>query len=364
MEQSKSVQQTLANQNFESIFLTSTANIFYTTNFYTDPHERLVGVYFHEQTAPVLIVPSLEKQDAIQAGWTGDIISYQDHENPWELFYHYLEKNDTIPKTMAIEKEHMTVDRLESIQANFPNLTLHNGSQFMYDSRMIKTAEEYEILKQAAKLADYGVEIGVQAIKEGKAELEIVAEIEYQLKKQGVQEMAFSTMVLTGEKTASPHGNPSLDKIKPGDMVLFDLGVVYQGYCSDITRTVAYKYASNEQKKIYQTVLEAQEKAIKAAKLGVALGQLDQVARGHIETAGFGEYFTHRLGHGIGIDVHEFPSLTATNDLPLASGMCFTIEPGIYVPNVAGVRIEDQIFITETETKVLNRYPKTLQIIE
>lgn len=364
MNNIEKIQQLLAHESFDSIFLTSKANVFYSSGFYTDPHERLVAVYIHEAFEPILVVPNLEKQDAIDTGWGGSIISYQDHENPWGLLSDYLIKHQQAPQQLAIEKETLTVTRLEAIQTYFPTTSLHDGSSLLYQVRMKKTAQEYQILKQAAKLADYGIEIGVHAIKEGAAELEIAAEIEYQLKKKGVQAMSFSTMVLSGEKTASPHGNPSLDTVQQGDMILFDLGVIHQGYCSDITRTVAYKYVSNEQAAIYQTVLEAQEKAIKAATVGTSLGTLDQIARDHIRSAGYGDYFTHRLGHGIGIDVHEYPSLTSTNTQTIQQGMCFTIEPGIYVPNVAGVRIEDQLFVSDTDTHVLNHYPKSLQIIE
>ena len=176
--------------------------------------------------------------------------------------------------------------------------------------------------------------------------------------------MSFSTMVLTGANAASPHGTPGSTKVKRGDFVLFDLGVVYEGYCSDITRTVAYGDISDKQREIYETVLKAEEAAIAASKPGVSCAEIDLTARNIIRDKGYGDYFPHRLGHGLGISVHEFPSLTETNPLLLKSGMVYTIEPGIYVPNVAGVRIEDDIYVTENGAEVLTKYPKTLQIIK
>ncbi|MDC3412653.1 Xaa-Pro peptidase family protein [Aquibacillus sp. 3ASR75-11] len=354
----------LKEKNVDSLFLTSKANIFYLSNYYTEPHERLVAIYLDQKDDPLLILPAMEKQDAVQAGWKGALLPYTDDENPWKLFSNYIKQLKRKPKSLAIEKDHLTVDRYESIKGVLPSTELIEGKELVSDLRLIKDKEEMDTLKHAAKLADYGIKVGVDALQVGKRELDVIAEIEYALKKEGVREMSFSTMVLAGKNTASPHGTPGLNKIKAGDLVLFDLGVVYNGYCSDITRTIAYQEINPEQEKIYQAVLRGQEKAIEAAQLGKTVGTLDQAARHYISAAGYGEYFTHRIGHGIGIDVHEYPSLTSENNLTLQSGMSFTIEPGIYVPNVGGVRIEDEIVMTEEGAELLTTYPKELQVIE
>src|SRR5699024_9630674 len=161
----------------------------------------------------------------------------------------------------------------------------------------------------------------------------------------------------------SPHGTPGNKPIEKGDFVLFDLGVVYKRYCSDMTRTFAFHSVIAEQKRIYETVLRAEEEAIKASVIGEKVGTIEQVARNIITEAGYGTYFTHRIGHGLGIDVHEYPSMHANNTLPLAEGMCYTIEPGIYVPDVGGVRIEDMVFMTKDGAETLTKFPKHLQII-
>ena len=223
--------------------------------------------------------------------------------------------------------------------------------------------QEISLIREACKLADYAVEVGCAEIKEGKTELEIVAAIEYELKKKGITDMSFATMVLTGANGASPHGTPGQTKIQKGDFVLFDLGVIVDGYCSDITRTVAYGEINDKQKEIYDTVLKAQLAAIEASKPEVTCANVDLTARKIISDAGYGEYFPHRLGHGLGIGVHEYPSLTETNDLQLEAGMVYTIEPGIYVPNVAGVRIEDDILVTKNGVEILTKFPKELQYI-
>lgn len=206
-------------------------------------------------------------------------------------------------------------------------------------------------------------QVGVAAIQEGKTELDVLATIEFELKKKGILEMSFSTMVLTGEKTAAPHGKPGLSMIRKGDLILFDLGVVYKGYCSDITRTVALGEVNDKQREIYETVLTAQMATLNLCKPGEKIGNLDQTARSIITEKGYGDNFTHRIGHGLGIDVHEFPSMNATNTRALQTGMTFTIEPGIYVPGVGGVRIEDDVLITEDGFETLTHYPKELQIL-
>ncbi len=363
-ERVEALLKNMKSNNIDSMFVTSQANVYYMTNYYTDPHERLVAVYISNNFDPVLIIPAMEEEDAKAAGWQYELITYQDHENPWEKFYQTLHHNKKLPQTIGVENSHLTLDRYQTLQKFFSNTTVIDGEELLANLRVIKSKQEYERLKTAADLADFGIKTGIQSIREGVTELEVIANIEYELKKQGIQEMSFSTMTLSGAKTASPHGTPSMKKINSGDIVLFDLGVVYEGYCSDISRTVAFKSLTEEQKTIYNTVLQAEQKAIDASKIGVATGQLDQIARNHIADAGYGDYFTHRIGHGLGIETHEYPSMHGNNDLPLKAGMCYTIEPGIYVPGVAGVRIEDMIYLTEQGPEVLTKSPKDLQIID
>lgn len=306
----------------------------------------------------------MEVDEAKKAGWGFTIIGYHDHENPWQLFADVLKKNEKIPKTLGIEHDHITLGRYEAIKQILPNTAISDAQEILAHLRVIKSKKEYTLLKQAAELADFGIETGIKAIREGVSEMEIIAEIEYELKKQGVQQMSFQTMALSGNQTASPHGTPSMKKINTGDLILFDLGVVFEGYCSDISRTVAYTSITEAQEKIYHTVLAAEEKAIKASQTKTSVGNIDAAAREHIKQAGYGEYFTHRIGHGLGIQTHEYPSMHGNNELPLKAGMCYTIEPGIYVPNTGGVRIEDMIFMTEKGPEILTKSSKELQIIE
>ncbi|WP_042345360.1 M24 family metallopeptidase [Bacillus massiliigorillae] len=354
----------LQQKDISAAFITSTENVFHLSGFYSDPHERLLSLAVFPNADPILICPKMEVEDAKKTGWNFEIIGYTDIENPWEMIKSAVEKRNVHIKTVAIEKEHMNVERYEHIMTNFSSPTLVSAEEKLRQLRMIKDEQELAIIREACRLADFAVQVGVNEIQEGKTEMDVLAAIEYELKKKGINEMAFSTMVLTGTNAASPHGVPGNTKIQKGDLVLFDLGVVYEGYCSDITRTVAYGDINDKQKEIYDTVLQAQLAAIEASKPGALCSEIDLAARKYIADKGYGEYFPHRLGHGLGISVHEYPSLTETNALPLQEGMVYTIEPGIYVPNVAGVRIEDDIYVTANGCEILTKFPKTLQIIK
>ncbi|WP_077214235.1 M24 family metallopeptidase [Bacillus dakarensis] len=345
-------------------FLTSTESVFYFSGFFSDPHERLLGLAVFQEKEPLLICPAMEKEDARKTGWNGEIIGYSDIDNPWDLLQEAASKRMKKPVKIGIEKEHMNVERYESLLRLFPEASFVSAEEKVRKLRMIKDEKELTAIRKACSLADYAIEVGCSEIGEGKTELEVLASIEYELKKKGVTAMSFSTMVLTGANGASPHGTPGPTKIQKGDLVLFDLGVVVDGYCSDITRTVACGDINEKQKRIYDTVLKAELAAVEASKPGAVCSEIDRIARGIISDAGFGQYFPHRLGHGLGISVHEYPSLTETNSLQLQEGMVFTIEPGIYVPGGAGVRIEDDVLVTKDGVEILTKFPKELQIIQ
>ena len=180
------------------------------------------------------------------------------------------------------------------------------------------------------------------------------------MKKIGINQMSFETMVLTGNNAANPHGIPGTNRIENDSLLLFDLGVVSQGYVSDMTRTVAVGQPDQFKKDIYNICLEAQLTALDFIKPGVTASEVDAAARNVIEKAGYGEYFNHRLGHGIGMDVHEFPSIMEGNDLVIEEGMCFSVEPGIYIPEKVGVRIEDCGYVTKDGFEVFTHTPKEL----
>lgn len=363
MNQTEKIQSYLQSQQVDAAFITTPDNVFYFTGFKSNPHERLLGVAIFKEAAPFIICPKMEIPDAKAAGWNGEIIGHQDTDNAWDILVQKMNETASNIQSLAVEKSHMTVERLEALEERLSNLQVSRIDEKINDLRVIKSEAELVNMRKAAELADYAIEVGCKEIAEGKTEIEILNAIELAVKEKGAAQMSFDTMVLSGPKTASPHGTPGDRKIQKGDFILFDLGVVYNGYCSDITRTVAFGEPSPDKREIYETVRRAEEAAVAAVKPGVTAMALDKTARDIITEAGYGEYFTHRLGHGLGISVHEFPSITGVNDMKLEKGMVFTIEPGIYHPDITGVRIEDDVVVTESGVEVLTKFPKELQIL-
>ncbi|MFL2100152.1 aminopeptidase P family protein [Desemzia sp. FAM 23991] len=359
LKQLELLQEWLEEENKEAVFINDPGNVAYFSGYESEPHERILALMVLKNASPFLFVPALEKEDALNSAWEYDVFDYLDHENPWELIRQAVEQRAGSLTTLAIEKEFLTVARLEQLQMVFPKVNFSDATPKIQGMKLIKTKDEIQKMSEAGKWADKALEIGFKAIKEGIQEQEIVAEIEYELKKMGIKNMSFETMVLTGDNAASPHGVPGNRRIQKNDLVLFDLGVVHDGYTSDVTRTVAFGEPSEKAREIYEIVLKANEAAIAAVKPGVTAGELDKIARDIITDAGYGKYFNHRLGHGLGSSVHEFPSIMEGNDLVIREGMCFSIEPGIYVPGVAGVRIEDCVYVTADSCEVFTHTPKT-----
>lgn len=367
MNQSKitELQETLQKNGADLAYVADPGRIAYLSGYSSDPHERILALFIPAVGNPFLFTPALEIEDAQNSSWAYDVLGYLDSENPWQMIKEAIVSRYQVPKKIALEKNALTLDRFEILQSLF------SGCDFSMDITstlqqlmLIKTDSEIKTMTEAGAWADEAFRIGFNGIKAGVPEAEIVAEIEYQLKKQGVAQMSFDTIVLAGENAASPHGVPGTNQIKENELVLFDLGVIWKGYCSDATRTVAYKEPTAFQKEIYDLTLLAQETAQKAVRPGVTAAQLDAIARDVITEAGYGEYFNHRLGHGIGTTVHEFPSLVAGNDLVIEKGMCFSLEPGIYIPGKVGVRIEDCVYVTDDGCVPFTKTSKELMILD
>ncbi|RAL25810.1 M24 family metallopeptidase [Thermoflavimicrobium daqui] len=354
----------LQNEQLDMAMIHSSTNVYYLTQFMCEPHERFLGLFIFPHAEPFLICPLLDVDKAQDSGWSYTVIGYDDVENPWEIVRNEVRKR--LPNRqirIAIEKERVSYARVEQLTQVIASNEIVSIDEEINKWRLIKTDQEIDWMREAARLADYGVEIGMNFLKKGCTEMEVLGQIELELKKKGIEGMAFDTMVLFGEKSALPHGTPGLRELNKGDMVLFDLGVKWKGYCSDITRTVAFGTIDEKQQEIYEVVLQAQLEALNHCKPDIRVGNLDQAARSVIEEAGYGKYFTHRVGHGLGMELHEYPSLNATNENLLQVGMTFTIEPGIYIPNLCGVRIEDDVVITTTGYETLTSFPKELQVI-
>ncbi|WP_304458451.1 M24 family metallopeptidase [Alicyclobacillus sendaiensis] len=229
------------------------------------------------------------------------------------------------------------------------------------DLRVRKDAREIELLAEASRRADRAVELVRRHIRPGVSELELADALARIWREVGSPGMSFPPIVAAGEGGAEPHHEPNARRIAPGDVVIVDTGGFCEGYVSDITRTFVVGDPPAEFAAAYDAVLRANLAAIAAVRPGVKFCEIDRAARRVIEEAGFGAYFTHRTGHGVGLDIHEPPYVDASNDSPVEPGMAFSIEPGVYLPGKFGVRIEDLVIATEDGALVLNRAPKQLE---
>ena len=229
--------------------------------------------------------------------------------------------------------------------------------------RGVKEEWELDLMRQAQKIADKAFAEVLPRIKVGMSELELQAELIYCMYKNGAHGLSFDPIVVSGPNSSMPHGVAGERKIQEGDFITMDFGVLYHGYCSDMTRTVAIGYATDEMKKVYNTVLEAQLAGLAATKAGVPGKDIDGAARKVIADAGYGEYFGHGYGHSLGLEVHESPSPNARNADPMPAGAVASAEPGIYLPGKFGVRIEDCVIYTEDGYENLATSPKNLIIL-
>ncbi len=260
---------------------------------------------------------------------------------------------------LGFEKNHVTYSVYEQYQSKIET-ELVPVSGLVEKLRLIKTDEELTILKDAAKIADDAFQHILGFIKPGVKEIDVSNELEFFMRKQGATSSSFDIIVASGYRSALPHGVASEKEIQSGELVTLDFGALYKGYCSDITRTVAVGEISDELHKIYHTVLEAQLKGMEGLKAGITGVEADALTRDYIEEQGYGQYFGHSTGHGVGLDVHEGPGLSFRSNEVLEPGMVVTVEPGIYVPNVGGCRIEDDAVITDDGNERLSFSKKEL----
>lgn len=225
------------------------------------------------------------------------------------------------------------------------NVSLIDTRDFVETIRMIKDENELSNIKEAANIADLAFEHILSLLTIGITETDIALEIEYYMKKHGAQGLSFDTIVASGANSSLCHATPTHKKVQVGDFITMDFGCIYEGYCSDMTRTVVMGKASEAQKKVYNTVLRAQEEALAIIKAGLSGKEVDAVARDIISAEGYGDYFGHGLGHSLGLEVHESPRLSPKGLQLLENNMMVTVEPGIYIPDFGGVRIEDLICV-------------------
>ena len=267
---------------------------------------------------------------------------------------------------LYVETERLDIASLLKYRKELAPVTVSDDNvldKLMTDMRAIKTEQEVQLISAAQKLTDNTFDYIINFIKAGLTEKQVALEMEFFMRKLGSEGVSFDFIVVSGANSSLPHGVPTDKPIQNGDFVTMDFGAVINGYRSDMTRTVAVGSVTDEQRLVYNTVLKAQTAALDAIREGISGKQADAVARDIITEAGFGEYFGHSLGHSVGLEIHEEPRCSPTSEDVMKAGTIMTVEPGIYLPDKFGVRIEDMVYITADGCRNLTNSPKELIIL-
>lgn len=280
-----------------------------------------------------------------------------EHNNKYSI---YSILNELNINRLGFEEDFVTYMQYKEFNEKLNNTELVPLDGTINILRKIKYEEEITYIEKAATIADEAFGYICEYIKPGISEKDIALELENYMKRKGATATSFETIVASGVRSSLPHGVASDKLVEKGDFITLDFGCIYNGYCSDMTRTIVLGKASDKQKKIYNIVLEAQLKALEVIKPGIKGMDVDKIARDFIQLKGYGKNFGHGLGHGVGLEIHEDPRLSPIGKDILQAGMVVTDEPGIYIPEFGGVRIEDLVVITETGNRVLSKSPKQL----
>ena len=266
-------------------------------------------------------------------------------------------------KGLGFERYHISYDLYDRLAMEMPTVEFVPTKSMIESFRYIKREDEIECIRKAASFADIAFEKMLEFIKPGISEIELALELEYYMRKAGSEGPGFQTILISGKKTSMPHGIPSEKKIEYGDLITMDFGGLYNGYRSDMTRTIAVGKVNDEQKKVYNVIKEAQQRGVHALKNGVIGNVPDQHVREVIDQAGFIDKYYPGLGHGVGLDIHEAPFMGIASKDILKSGCVVTVEPGIYIPDWGGVRIEDTVVVNDGEAENLTKASKELIVL-
>jgi Xaa-Pro aminopeptidase len=355
-------QRLLTELDYDLLVLFPSSNMLYLSGFYDEPSERLLFFILPREGNPVFLAPELYERQIREESPLVDVCVWKDSDDPAESLRRTVAK-------LAPEASRVLVD--DSMWAVFLLMLkqVFSGAEFFLASRILKpmrmqkTPEEIRCLEEAGEIADQAFEEVMRLEIAGMTELALAAAVEQAMRKRGAANIAFETIVASGPNSALPHHRAGKRKIEHGDVVILDYGCKIQGYCSDITRTIVCKNATKEIQAIHEIVNRAQEKAVHSIKPGVTAQTVDRAAREEIEKAGYGERFIHRTGHGIGLEVHEEPYITASNRLELEEGMAFSVEPGIYLSGQFGIRIEDIVVVAQDGARRMNHSSHALQVV-
>jgi Xaa-Pro dipeptidase len=338
------------------------ANLRYLTGLQMHTSERITLALFPVDGQPVFVLPVLEAPRAeANLGIKASLYTYTDEQGPGQAFRQMASDLDLEGKVIGVEHLQMRVLELRQLEKHVGDATFVDAGPLLFGLRIVKDQEEIAALRRAAGVNEECFRQVMEHIKPGVTERELAAVWQRAvLEAENSQLSDIPTIVASGPNGATPHGIASSRRLQKGDLVTIDAFLLVDGYYSDITRTYAVGEPDEELARVYSVVQEANAAARDFIKPGVSAEEVDAAARQVIDEAGYGEYFIHRTGHGMGLEIHEEPNIVEGNDLLLRQGMVFTVEPGIYLPGKGGVRIEDNVVVTETGCETLTTLPREL----
>lgn len=350
------LQSWLKEKGCAGAFITPGINFTYLSGWHTHSHERLTGLLLPAEGAPALIVPGLDAEGA-KKSVVREIHAWSDGTDPYMLVAQVAAQKGLHGGCWAFEKKVLTLYQYERLSASVGVKGSCDAGEPLGAMRLRKDEAELALLQRAADHLNPALDALRRSVKPGVTERQLLAVLNRALEESGSEGPSFGAIVLSGPNSALPHGRAGSRQVQEGDIVLVDFGSLAGGYCSDITRTFVCGSWSPKLREMYDVVKAAHDAGIAAVRPGAPCSAVDRAARTVIEQAGYGQYFIHRTGHGLGLDVHEEPYMAAGNDAPLEPGMVLTVEPGIYIPGLGGVRIEEMVAVTADGCRVLTTYP-------
>ena len=356
----------IGSKDLDGVAINPGPSLTYLTGLHFHLMERPTVIFVTRKGEAALILPELEQGKVSEDMRNFHVITYADDPATWsKAFSEAIEGLNLVDGRIGVEPNRLRFMELSYLQDAAPGLQYVDGSQVFTALRLTKDADELKKMKTAAEIAQKALLATLAVIRSGMTEKAIANELVIQILRAGSDpHIPFQPIVAIGENSANPHAVPTERALHAGDLLLIDWGAAYEGYFSDITRTFTMGNVDPELLRIGEIVAEANQAGRRAGKPGIPAGAVDQAARSVIAAAGYGDAFIHRTGHGLGMEAHEAPYIFAQNPRHLAVGMTFTIEPGIYLPGKGGVRIEDDVFITETGLNSLTDLPRPMLPLE
>lgn len=355
----------LSTGNLDSVILNPGPTLKYLTGLNFHLMERPVVLLLAKDQVPAIVIPELESLKVANLPYQLQVFSYPEDPSEWDnAFRKATQALGLDGKRIGVEPRQLRLLEFRHVKNAAPEADFPDAGDVLAQLRLRKDRTEVEAMRRAVQIAQSALEATIPLIKIGMTEKELSAELVMQLFKHGSEpEMPFAPIVSSGPNSANPHASPSDRKLQAGDLLVVDWGAAHAGYISDLTRTFAVGKVDAEYEKIHKIVQEANAAGRAASKPGTPCADVDKAARDVIEKSGYGKYFTHRTGHGIGMEGHEEPYMRGDNMQLLEPGMAFTVEPGIYLAGRNGVRIEDNVIITENGADVLSDMPREMRVV-